>query len=44
MPKDIEIIKDSDGDSVYVCKDCKARLVHVVAKGKPLVYRLSHAK
>ncbi|MGM0365988.1 MAG: hypothetical protein ACQEP5_05575 [Actinomycetota bacterium] len=42
--RDIEIIEDPDGDSVYVCEKCKAKLVHVVAKGKPLVYKLSHAK
>ncbi len=41
---DIKIIEDPDGDPVYVCDSCQAKLVHVVAKGKPLVYKLSHVK
>ncbi|MDD3776198.1 MAG: hypothetical protein PHN32_01130 [Actinomycetota bacterium] len=44
LAKDIKIIKDSDGDSVYVCNNCQAKLVHVITKGKPLVYRYSHSK
>ncbi len=42
--KDIKIMEDKDGDAVFVCDNCNARLVHVVAKGRPLVYKLSHAK
>ncbi len=41
---DINIIEDPDGDPVYVCQNCKAKLVHVIAKGRPLVYKLSHVK
>ncbi len=42
--RDIKIEKDQDGDPICVCDNCSARLVHVVAKGKPVVYKLSHVK
>ncbi|MFO7928327.1 MAG: zinc ribbon domain-containing protein [Candidatus Humimicrobiaceae bacterium] len=42
--KELEIQKDNEGDPVYTCGKCNAKLVHAVAKGKPLIYRLSHVK